>query len=122
MNPGDPPELTHLQLREIANPDRSNLSLLQEREHCLGAFLGGSERIGPVNLINVDVVRSQPPQGCFDLGKDPLAAGVAKGMSIAPVETSFGRDYHAVAESTKGKRLSKDLLRTAEAVDRRRVD
>src|ERR1700740_2016239 len=99
MDPGKAPKLAHLQPSEVADPDCSNLTLLQERSHRLGAFLYRGERIGPMDLVDIDVVGAQPFQRCFDFGKNPRTARVAKGLSIAPVEAGFGRNHHPVAEA-----------------------
>src|SRR5829696_1577796 len=49
-------------------------------------------------------------------------AGIAEGLAIFPVKADLGRDRDALATPALGQRLSDDLLRAAEAIDRRRID
>jgi len=53
---------------------------------------------------------------------DPLAAGVAEHLPVAPVQAGFRGDDRARAQSGRRQRPTDDFLGAAESVDRRRID
>ena len=75
-----------------------------------------------MNLIDVDVIGSKPAQGVLDLAQDTGAAGIAEYLSALPFQSGLGCNKNLRAQSAFGDRLADDLLRTAESVDRGRVD
>ncbi len=75
-----------------------------------------------MDLIQVDHVGLQSAQGTLGFLDDPRLAGVAKRLSVLPVESNLGGDERALASAARGQRLTDDFLRTPEAVDRRRID
>jgi hypothetical protein len=62
MQRRNPTEALHFRDREIADADGADLSFFVKRAHHLCSFLDGHERIGPMNLIDVDVIRAQPSE------------------------------------------------------------
>src|SRR5580693_5425161 len=122
MQGRDTTEPFHLTDREIAYPDRPDLSLNEQRVHRLGGFLHRHQRIGPVNLVDVDVIGSQPAQRIVYLAQDARAAGVAENIAMLPFKSSLGGDDDAGPQTPFGDCLSDDFLRAAETVDRSRID
>src|SRR5712691_12554260 len=112
----------HLADRKIADSDRADLSLPEQRVHRLGGFFDRHQWVGPVNLIDIDVVGSKPAQGIIDLLHDAGAAGVAKYSSTLPLEADLGGNKHARAQARLSDRLADDLLGAAESIDRGGVD
>src|SRR5262245_39168183 len=55
-------ETLHLSDREIADADGADFALLEQGAHGLCGFLDPDQRIGPVNLVDVDVIGSKPTQ------------------------------------------------------------
>ena len=90
--------------------------------HRIGGFLDLHQRVGPMDLVDVDDVRLQPAQRVLDLLEDPALAGVAVGFAVLPGQADFGRDDGLIAAAVLGERFADDFLRTAESIDRRRID
>ena len=53
-----PAEALHLPDREIADADGADLALLEQGVHGLRGFLDRHQRVGPVDLVDVDVIGS----------------------------------------------------------------
>src|ERR671934_703099 len=109
-------ESLHLPNTEIADADGADLALLEQGVHGLRGFLDRHQRIGPVHLIDVDVLGSQPPQRILNLLQDSRAARIAEYSSTLPLKPHLGRDVHARAKVALGDRLADDFFRTAEAI------
>ena len=75
-----------------------------------------------MNLVDVDDVGAKPAKRVLDLLHDAGAARIAKHFSVLPFEPGLGSDDDARTQLGLGDRFADDLLRAAEAVDRRRVD
>ena len=71
-------KLLHLIDRKIADADGADLSLFEQGLHCRRGFFDRYKGIGPMNLIDVDVIGSQPAQGVLDLPHDAPAAGITE--------------------------------------------
>ena len=52
-----------------------------------------------MDLVDVDMVGLQPPQGGFELFQNSRTAGVAENASAFPLQSHFGGDAHARAQS-----------------------
>ena len=63
-------EPLHLRDGKIADPDGADLALLGKRAHGFGGFFDRHQRIGPVDLVDIDMVGLQPPQGVVELLQD----------------------------------------------------
>ncbi len=94
-------------------------SSCRSRAPCLRAQIGEhrerlfdfDRRIGPVDLVQVDVVGAEAAQALLDFVADP-AAGVALPVhAFAHLAVHFGREHHVVAAALQ--RLADDLLRLA---------
>jgi hypothetical protein len=57
---GNAAKTLHLENREVAHSDGADFLLLQQRKHRFRGFFDHHQWIGPMNLINVDVVGSKP--------------------------------------------------------------
>src|SRR5580693_1844537 len=112
----------HLFNRKIADADGADLALSEQGLHCRSGFFDRYKRIGPMNLIDVDVVGSKPTQGVLDLVHDAAAAGVAKYAPVLPFESNLGGNQHFVTQASLGYRFANDFFRATEAIDRRRID
>src|SRR3977135_2943345 len=71
----------HLADRKIADSDGADLPLPEQRVHRLGGFFDRHQWVGPVNLVDIDVVGSKPAQGGLDLPHETTPYG-AKGNSF----------------------------------------
>src|SRR5258706_10286961 len=76
MKRRDAAKLLHLHDRKIADPDGADFSLEMQLVHHLCRFFDPNQRVGPVNLINVDVVGSKSAQGVIDFLDETGAAGI----------------------------------------------
>src|ERR1019366_5507233 len=115
-------ELLHLADRKITDSDGPDLSLLEQRMHRLGCFFDRHQRVRPVDLVDVDVIRSKPTQGILDLLQDSRPAGITEYLSTLPFKADLGRNEHARAQLTLGYCPANDLLGAAESIGRGRVD
>src|SRR5579864_8502494 len=96
-------ELLHLRDREIANADHPNLALSEERVHGVSSLFDWHERIRPMDLIDIAVIRAQSPQGILDLAQDAFAACLAERSSVSPIKADLRGDEHAVAHCRVGE-------------------
>src|SRR5258708_17393027 len=103
-------ESVYLIDREIAHSDRRDLSLNEQRVHRLGGFLHRHQRIGPVNLVDVDVIGSQPAQRIVYLAQDARAAGVAENAAMLPFKAGFGCDDDAPTPAPFGDFLTDNFF------------
>ncbi len=122
MQRRNPTEALHLRDGEITNADGADLSLLIKHAHCLGGFLDGHQRVGPMDLIDVDIVGAQAAQRFIDLPQNPLAGCVSIDLAVAPLKTHLGGDDDLRAQARGSDRFADDLLGCAEAVRRGRID
>ncbi len=78
--------------------------------------------VRPVHLVEIDGVGLEPPQRGFGFLDDPRLAGIAKWLTVLPVEPDLGGDVDALAPVAVRQRLADDFLGTAESVDGRGID
>ena len=78
-------------------------------------------RIGAVDLVEVDPVGAEPPEGVLDRAHDP-AAGVAPLVGVLAHRVVELGGQHDVVAPAAGQRLGDDLLGLALPVDVRGVD
>src|SRR5471032_930229 len=67
------------------------------------------------------MVSAQTPQRVLDFLAQPRSRGVSPYLAAGPFEAALGRNDGLIAQAA-GKRLTHDLFRTPEAVDRRGID
>src|SRR5690606_39268907 len=107
----------------VADADGPHLALLEQPVHGLRGIFHGRVRIGPVNLVDVDVVRLQVPQALLDLLADALGLGVAEHVFLlVPVHARLGRDDDLVTGyALFRQRRRSTRRRKSEATPRRGV-
>src|SRR5713226_2175582 len=116
------PETLHLLYREVADADRADPAKIIETAQRLGRPLDGDQRIGPVHLVEINIVGAQARQRIPDFPEDALVACVAEHLAIAPFKADLGGDLHLGAQPALGEGLADDLLRLTEAVDGGSID
>src|ERR1700730_11789360 len=109
----------HLADRKIAHSDGANFPLLEQRVHRFRGFFDRNQWVGPMNLIDVNVIGSKPAQGILNLPQDASAAGIARYSSALPLQSGLGGNKHFRAP-TLGERPANDLLGPAKSIDRGR--
>src|SRR5258705_7778599 len=80
----------HLSDGKVADSDGANLALLEQGAHGLGRFFNRHQRVGPVDLVDVDIVCPQPAEGILDLLENSRPAGIAGYISIPPLKPRLG--------------------------------
>ena len=118
----DLPKLLHLRDGEIAHADRADLPLLIEREHRFSRLPERHLRIGPMNLVDVDVVGTQASQRVFHFLQDALARCVAKYLAVTPLDADLGGNDCIGTRTRFRYSASDDVLGYAEAVGGRGID
>src|SRR5271167_3339535 len=83
-------ETRHLFRRKIAHADSTNLTLLVEPTKCGGRLFNGDERIGPMQLIDIDVVGLQTVERILEFPENTLACRVPLDSAAGPVDAKFG--------------------------------
>src|SRR5258707_2964550 len=53
-----------------------------------------NQRVGPMNLIDINVIGSQPAQGILNFAQDAGTAGIARYSSTLPLKSGLGGDKH----------------------------
>src|SRR3979490_529966 len=112
----------HLKDRKIARAEGADFPLLEQRVHGFRGFFDRNQRVGPMDLIDVDVIGSKPAQGILNLPHDASAAGIARYSSALPLKSSLGGNKHFRAPPTLGDRPANDLLGPAKSIDRGGID
>src|ERR1700675_4045491 len=101
----------------IADADGANLASFVEFAKSSGCLLDGDQRVRPVHLIDIDVVRLKTTERIFELLEDTLARGVAFDFAIRPVDTDFGREDNVLPATVLTEGFAHDLFRTPISVD-----
>jgi hypothetical protein len=65
-----------------------------------------------MNLIDVDVISSEPLQRVLDLAHDASAAAIAKYLPALPFEADLGGNDYFIAQATLCYRFANDFLRS----------
>src|SRR5258708_39789559 len=84
----------HLDDRKIAHADGADFSLREQHVHCVRGFFDRNQWIGPMNLIDINVVGSKPAQGLLNFAQDAGTAGIARYSSTLPLKSGLGSDMH----------------------------
>ena len=84
----------------------------------------GDLRVGPVHLVDVDVVDFERSQAVLDSAAKPGATGIADEPLLGHPQATLGRDHDLVATVVKvvSQRPAEESLRGAEAVTLSRVE
>src|SRR5258708_24267011 len=90
----DTPETFHLVLGIIGHPDGADFPFLLEFQHRFSGFFDGDERVGPMYLVKVDVIRLQTPERSLDLLEDSFASCDSKYSVAAPFKADLRGNDH----------------------------
>src|ERR1700722_17446617 len=117
-------ELRHLPGVVVGHANVADLALgdqFAQRARRLGGRHG---RVGPMHLVQVDVVHAQHGQAGVDSSAQPFRTCVANKDGISLAQPTFGcdHDFVAVADALDAERLAEDMLRRPETVGLRRVE
>jgi len=97
---------SHLFRRIIAYADGANLALLIKLAQSSGCFLDGNQRIRPVNLVDINIVRLETTERILELLENPPTSRIPLDFAGRPVEANFrGHD-----NSSRGRRVAAKLL------------
>ena len=113
-----PLEGSHLACIEVRDADVADLAFSHEAVEGVRRFTERCLRDGPVQLIQIDVVRAERAQTRLQSLPEPERAGVANEIVTLFPEPAFSSQHHAVAVVLDliQKRLAKDRFGGAEAV------
>src|SRR5712692_866670 len=115
-------ESLHLFGRMIADADGANLALFVEFAKSGGGLLDGDERIRPMHLIDIDVVRLEATERILELLENTLARGVAFDLALRPVDSDFGGKDNTLPATVLPQCFAHDLFGTSIAINGRCVD
>jgi len=82
---------------EIRDAYVANLAFRYELPHGLGRFLERRARIGPVELVEINVVYSQVSQALFDALAQPSDACVGQQLAAFHPQPALGGQDHLVS-------------------------
>src|SRR3979490_2623116 len=122
MQRRDAAKALHLDERKVAHSDGAYFPLREQLVHCVRSFFDRYQRVGPMDLIDVDVIGSKFTERVFNFWDDASAAGVAKYSPTIPLKADLGGDYHARAEPAFGNGSANDLFGATESIDRNCVN
>ena len=94
--------------------DHPDLALVDEVGQRAERVVDVGRRVGPVGLVEVDVVGVEPAQAVLHLAHDPAAGRPAVVRVLAHRRHELGGQHHLVAPALQ--RLADDLLRLAAGV------
>jgi hypothetical protein len=96
---GDAAKSFDLRNREIADANGADFAVVEQRLHRSGGLFDRHQRIGPMHLIDVDVVSLQSPQRIRNLTQDAVAAGEQVEQRTVALKrvTGTGRDDEQLA-------------------------
>ena len=75
-----------------------------------------------MDLVEVDVVRAEPPQAVLKLPPQPRRRGVGEHAALVPLQTCLGGNEERIAPAMRAHRLADNLLGAAATVDGRGID
>jgi hypothetical protein len=90
-------EADHLFGGVIADADGADFPLFVEFAECGGGFFDGHKRIGPVNLVDVDVTCLEAVKRIVEFVKDALAGRVAFDAAGGPIDADFCGEQDVVS-------------------------
>src|SRR5207244_2336492 len=122
LDPAEASELLHLLHVVVGDPDVADLALPHQVLQRAGGLLGGSVLVGPVDLVQVDVVRTEVPQARFDALAQPAAARVSEKPAILRPQAALRGDDHVLPSRPGPQSLAEEALGRPEAVALRSVE
>ena len=79
-------------------------------------LVGGRVRVGPVHLVEIDVVGPQIPKARFDAFTQPARARISLQRVAFLAKAAFRRDDHAVPRHTRPKSIREKTFGRTEAI------
>ena len=113
-----PRELGHLSRVEVRDADVADLAFVHELLKRRGGLGKGHLRVGPVHLVDVDVVDFERAQAVLDSAAKPGGTGIADETLVGHPQAALGRDHDLLAPVVEvvAQRPAEESLRGAEAV------
>src|SRR5260221_13167737 len=108
--------------RKITHPDGTNLPLVVQGVHRLGGLFDRNQWVGPVNLIDIDVIGSQPAQGVLDFLHDARPTAIARNFIAVPLKSCLRGNNHVRAQLAVSDGLADDLFGSSKSVAWSRID
>src|SRR5260370_16275392 len=115
-------EARHLVGRIVTDADGAKLPLFVEFAKGGGCLLDGDEWVGPVHLIDIDIVRLETPERILELLENTLARGIAFDFAIRPIESNFGGKDDVLSATTLAQGFAHDFFTTPISATSRCVD
>src|SRR6266849_3346598 len=116
-------ERLHLLGEVVADSDRTDAPVPVQRVERFRGLLEGHQGVGPVDLVDVDVLGAKTPERLADLLHDSSAARVPDHVgAAAPLEANLGGQDDAIAAPPALNGPADDLLGATLAISGRRVD
>ncbi len=113
--------LLDLRRAQVRRADEPHLALAHELVHRAERLLDRGHAVGPVVLVEIDVVGAEPPQRAFDRRADVLRRAARDRVVVAASSpTELGRDHRPVAAPRE--RAAEEELAVAVAVALGRVE
>ena len=119
-----PVQARQLAALQVADPAGAYLALLLQAPDRLPGGVEVAVRAGPVDLVEVEVVGTQPPQARFGLAQHAGAgqAGIGAPAAGAPQEAALAGQPHLPAQAVGAQRAPHQRLGVPHAVHRSGVD
>src|SRR2546426_1266364 len=115
-------ELLHLRRVEVGDADVANLAGRLQLGQYARRFREGNLRVGPVDLVDIDVVHAQRLEAGVDTASNPVRACVTLDAPAGGgPETALGGDHHLVSGPIL-QRLGQQALGRAETISLRGVE
>ena len=122
LDPAEASELLHLLHVVIRDADVADLALPHQILQRARGLLGGCVLVGPVDLVQVDVVRTEVPQARFDALPQPPAARISEEPASLQPKAALGGDEHVLPARPSPQRLAEEAFGRPEAVALRGVE
>uniref|UniRef100_E6QN02 Uncharacterized protein n=1 Tax=mine drainage metagenome TaxID=410659 RepID=E6QN02_9ZZZZ len=121
----DGAEALHLRNGAVADAEGANLANGNEAGEQRGGFFDGDERIGPVELVKIDVVGVEATEAVVQFQTKARGRGIGKDAGLAgniPGEASLGGEEEIFAFAVLADGFAEKLFGATVAVDGRGVD
>ncbi len=111
---------------EVRHAAPANLSLLDESRHLAPGILdGGTDLIGPVELVEVDTLHSESTKRCLALVPDRIpsedAARSGPRIALVPHDPTLREDVWPLPLGNVAEKATYHLFRVTQPVRRRRI-
>jgi hypothetical protein len=122
LHPPVPSELVHLLGVVVRDADVPDLALPHQVLEDPCRLLRRRPQVGPVDLVQIDVVGTQVTEARLRALSEPAGARVPEQRLALHAEPALGGDDHVVAARSLPQRVGQETLGHAEAVGLGRVE